>query len=151
MHFWAAIINSNCTYKNKNQKILIISKFPPQKLKSSFHMPKNYLRVYLSFSNSSSCLQKSSCAFNKKVPVHLPVRCLMGTWTQKVNSASLGTDSFYPPHLPPLNFNGNGINRSLDAKQLKKHVLIFLHRMCTWASLTNTRLIKLCTNTGCWL
>lgn len=46
MHYWAAIINSICTYKNKNQKILIISKFPAQKPKSSFHMPKNYLGVY---------------------------------------------------------------------------------------------------------
>lgn len=115
--------------RTKIKKILVISKFPPQKLKSSFHVPKNYLRVYLSISNSSPYLQKSSCSFNKNVPVHFPVGCLIGTETQKINSARHGTDSSYPPpHLPPLNFTGNGISRPLRAKHMKEHVLIFLNR-----------------------
>lgn len=110
MHYWAAIINSICTYKNKNQKILVISKFPPQS-SSPLSTCQKITWVYLSFSNSSSCLQKYSCAFNKKVPVDFLVRCPIGTWTQKVNPTRHGTNSSYPPHLPPLNFTGNGVSR----------------------------------------
>lgn len=110
----------------------------------------NKLLFCLSFTICSSCLQKYSCAFNKEVPVHFAVRCLMGTWTQKINSARHGTDSSYPPHLPPLNFTGNGISRPLDAKHKKQHVLISLNGMCTWDSLTNTSWYNsVCTNT--WL
>lgn len=58
-----------------------------------FFLHANKLLFCLSFSVCSSCLQKYSCAFNKEVPVHFAVRCLMGTWRQKINSARHGTDS----------------------------------------------------------
>lgn len=46
----------------------------------------------------------------------------MGPWTQKVNSARHRTDSSYLPHLPPLNFTGNGVSSPLDAKHMKENI-----------------------------